>query len=475
LITNTESSAKLEPLATGEAEKRSRAGRIFLSLMFITLLVDSIPGMGLGIAPGLSAKNLYLYILCLFIGARAVMDPYGLRFADLNVHIPFLIIIGYAFMTLAISSVFDPTYDTLRGITTLKNKQVDLYLLMFIFAYLVSHRDDFLWLIRTVVVVMFISSFVTIIDFLNIPDLGIVGTHKGRIEGPIGSANQYGTLLAFMLPISIATVPKDRLLARWLWRLGILISAVLLIGTGSRGAYVAIVAGSVAGAFFLRDYLDFRVVARVAIASILTAVLLIAAFLVFNPDFLLNLFEKTATGDLETASSGRWAIWGAAFGVMLEAPYSFVVGYGWNTFDSSGIWKSAHSEYVNRYFETGIVGLVAFVFLLWTIIVTARKNLRRADGMTRKLLLAFVFAMFMLSVNVVFVMPYTAWSIIWIIIGLMLGLQATVAGINPGPGEGDRQSNAEQGRRYLSANPASQRLPEGSGGRSAEAAGTSAG
>ena len=110
---------------------------------------------------------------------------------------------------------------------------------------------------------------------------------------------------------------------------------------------------------------------------------------------------------------------------MLEAPYSFLVGYGWNTFDNSGIWKSAHSEYVNRYFETGVVGLVTFVFLLWTIIVSARKNLKKTDQTSRKLLLAFVFAMIMLSINVFFVMPYTAWSIIWIIIGLMLGLQAT--------------------------------------------------
>lgn len=475
MIGKAESRGRLEPLTADDVQKRSRAGRTFLFLMFITLLVDSVPGMGLGIAPGLSAKNLYLYMLCLFIGARAVMDPYGLRFADLNVHIPFLVIIGYAFITLAISSVFDPTYNTLRGITTLKNKQVDLYLLMFIFAYLVSHRDDFVWLIRAVVVVIFISSFVTIIDFLNIPDLGLVGTHKGRIEGPIGSANQYGTLLAFMLPISIATMPEHRPIARWLWRLGILTSAVLLIGTGSRGAYVAIVAGSVAGAIFLRDYLDFRVVARVAIGSILTAILLVIAFLVFNPAFLLNLFEKTATGDLETASSGRWAIWGAAFGVMLEAPYSFVVGYGWNTFDNSGIWKSAHSEYVNRYFETGIVGLVAFIFLLWTIIVTARKNLRRAEGITRKLLLAFVFAMFMLSVNVVFVMPYTAWSIIWIIIGLMLGLQATVGAQSPEPVRDAGLEGSRDDQGYAPAKGSTDRLSARAGGRPDKVTGTPTG
>lgn len=426
MVTKAEETTNRIPSTSDRINQGSRTGRALLFLMFISLLIDSIPGMGLGIAPGLSAKNLYLYTLCLYIGARAVMNPYGLRFSDLNVHIPFLFIILYAFFTLAMSSVFDPTYDTLKAIRTLKNKQIDLYLLMFIFAYLVSNRDDFLWLVRAVIVTLFIASFITLIDFLNIPDLGLVGTHRGRIEGPIGSANQYGTLLAFMLPISVAMTPKEKFTRRLLWRLGIITSAILLIGTGSRGAYVAVVAGSIAAIFYLRNYLDLKVVARVGAVSIATAVVLVTAYFIFNPNFFLNLFAKTATGDLETASSGRWAIWSAAFGVMRETPYSFLFGYGWNTFDNSGIWKSAHSEYVNRYFETGVLGVIAFVYLLWAIIGNARSRLRAADGITRGLIISFIFSMFILCINVVFVMPYTAWSIIWIIVGLMMGLQATL-------------------------------------------------
>lgn len=426
MVTKAEDTNSRIPSASGRTRQGSRTGRALLFLMFISLLIDSIPGMGLGIAPGLSVKNLYLYTLCIYIGARAVMNPYGLRFSDLNVHIPFLIIILYAFFTLAISSAFDPTYDTLKAIRTLKNKQIDLYLLMFIFAYLVSHRDDFLWLVRAVIVTLFIASFITLIDFLNIPDLGLVGTHRGRIEGPIGSANQYGTLLAFMLPISIALTPRDKFTRRLLWRLGILTCAILLIGTGSRGAYVAVVAGSIAAIYYLRDYLDLKVVGRVGAGSVATVVILVTAYFIFNPQFFLNLFEKTATGDLETASSGRWAIWSAAFGVMREAPYSFVVGYGWNTFDNSGIWKSAHSEYVNRYFETGVLGVIAFAYLLWAIIGNAKSHLLAADGVSRGLLISFIFSMFILCINIVFVMPYTAWSMIWVITGLMMGLQATL-------------------------------------------------
>jgi O-antigen ligase len=399
--------------------------------MFLSMMIDAIPGLGLAIAPGLSAKNLYLYSLCVFIAARAVLSPAGLRFVDLHVHIPFLLLIAYATFTLALSSVFTPTYDEFQGLKSLKNKLVDLYLFMFVFRYLVVAREDYVWLLRTIVVLMFLASFVTLIDFLNVPDLGIVGTHKGRIEGPIGSANQYGALLAFLLPISIATMPAAGDKGRWIWYFGIMVTAVLLIGTGSRGAYFSTVAGSAIAVYLLRDQLDLRKVLRMGMISAGVVTALFAAYAALNPDFVMVLIEKSTTGDLETASSGRWAIWGAAFGVMLESPISFLVGYGWNTFETSGIWKSAHSEYVNRFFELGIVGLAIFVTLILSIIFRARRVLRTPNFSAPKLLTGFVVAMCILTVDIAFVMPFNAWTTIWITVGLMLGIQATEPQVTP--------------------------------------------
>lgn len=426
MITSAEGGQLIDRVEPGIPPRNSRAGRIFLVIMFITLMLDALPDFRVGIGPGLSAKNLYLYSLCILIGARAVMNPYGLRFVDLHVHIPFLAAILYAFLTLAISSVYDPMYDTMRGLASLKNKMIDLYLLMFIFRFLVSSRDDFIWLIKAVVVMMFVSAFLTLIDFVNMPDLGIVGTYKGRIEGPIGGANQYGSLLAFLLPISIGTMPRKPGFARWFWRIGILITVILLIGTGSRGAYVGMIAGSAAAVVYMRDYVDLRTVARMTISALGMATVLIIAYLMLNPDFLVNLVEKSTTGDLETASSGRWAIWGAALGVMLEVPYTFLVGYGWNSFESSGIWKSAHSVYFNHFFEVGIIGLAIFIILIRNIVQRSRACLKRADDEASILTKSFVISMFVLAIDIIFVTPSAAWSVMWILIGLMLGLQSTL-------------------------------------------------
>ena len=405
--------------------RRSRTGRVLLFLLFLLMMIDAIPGMGVGIAPGLSAKNLYLYSLCVYIGARAVMNPSGLRFVDLAIHVPFLLLIAYALATLAVSIISDPGYATIPGGRTLKNKLIDLYLLFFVFRYLVSDREDFLWLIKSIVVFMLIASVVTLIDFLNIPDLGIIGTHRGRIEGPIGSANQYGAMLAFLLPITLATMPETGQVKRWLWRFGILISVVLLIGTGSRGAYFATIAGSVLAVYLVRRHIDMRTVVRTAAISAVVLMVLVVSYMLLNPDFLANLLEKSTTGNIETASSGRWAIWSAAFGVMLEAPLSFFVGYGWNTFDSSGIWKSAHSEYVDRFFELGIMGLLIYCSLLFMIVREFKNSLNVVDAVAHPLMRAFVFSLCILVIDIMFTMPYTAWNVIWIFIGLMLGLKDT--------------------------------------------------
>ena len=67
----------------------SRFRRTLLLLMFLVMLIDSVPGMGIGVAPGLSGKNLFHYLLIILTGIRAATNPAGVRFVDLNVHVPF--------------------------------------------------------------------------------------------------------------------------------------------------------------------------------------------------------------------------------------------------------------------------------------------------------------------------------------------------------------------------------------------------
>ena len=399
-----------------------------LVALFLVLLTDMTPGLRVGIMPGLSGKNLLLYIVVFTILVRVATDSKGIRFSDLDVHAPFILMIVYAMFTIVIASMLSPAFDMRLGIVSLKNQVADLFLFMFVFRYGLEHRQDFLSILRFVIVTMLIMSIVTLIDFLNIPDLGLIGTHKGRIEGPFGEANQYGALLVFLLPISIAAVsPELRSWKKGLWWFGILVMGVLLVATGSRGALVALVSGSAIGAFILRRYVDIRQVARIAAAFLGVFLVVIVIFTIFNPEFLLERFEKTTSANIYVASSGRLEIWTAAILVMLEWPWSFLVGNGWNSYAASGIWKSAHSEYVDRLYELGVIGLSLFIALLYQITTRARRRLATADPELRRIIIGYVFSMSTVVVSIFFVELPDPWTIIWVITGLVMGLQAMPA------------------------------------------------
>jgi len=271
-----------------------------------------------------------------------------------------------------------------------------------------------------------VTSFITLIDYLNIPDLGIIGAHQGRIEGPIGAANQYGALLAFLIPVTIACMPAEQARAgRWFWQVGVLVSAILLIATGSRGAFLSVIVGSFVGVIYLRNYLDVRQVLRFAAIAFLIAILLFAAFAILNFEFLMQRFEKTASESLGIASSGRVDLWRAAILIMLEWPMSFIVGYGWNAFESSGMWKSLHNEYLDRWYEMGVIGLALYIAVLRVMVARVRRSLENMPDEIRRIMIGYTFGMMMTFVNLFFVAIPDPWTVIWIITGLIMGLQAT--------------------------------------------------
>lgn len=411
------------------AKGQSLSGKrsFVLYSMFLVLMIDNIPGMGIGIGLGLSAKNLYLYFLVLLIAVKAGTGSKGLKFVDMDIHWPFILLIFYSVLTWIVSSVFDPTYDSLRGAVAMKSQLIDYYLFLVVFLYGVKTRSQFWWLLRVVVVTMFVSSFVTLIDFLNIPDLGIVGTYKGRLEGPFGAANQYGALLAFLMPISISLTPSRKGMARFFWIIGVIVTGTLLIATGSRGAYLAVFAGSIAAAFYLRQFLNVRVVARYAAIGLACLVLLLVVFAVLNPEFLLERFEKTTSSDIKYGSSGRIEIWTAVLLVMAEWPMSFIVGYGWNAYETSGIWKAAHNEYLDRLFELGAIGVLLFVAVLRSVPARLRRAIKDADDELSRVYKGYVFSMAIIFVDIVFVAIPDPWAIVWVVSGLMVGLSKTKA------------------------------------------------
>lgn len=407
------------------AQRSSPIRRFLLYALFIVLLLDNMPRFGIGIGLGLSAKNLFLYFLLVLIAIRTSVEAKGIKFTDVDVHFPFILWMGYAALTWAILTTFEPSYSAFQGAITFKNQLLDLFLFMFVFRYGIDSHEDFVWLIRASVLTVFITSIFVLIDFLNIPNLGIFGTHKGRAEGIVGAANQYGALLAFCIPIALGVMPDKRsTVMYWIWRLALLSSVLMLIATGSRGAYLAVFVGYASAAIYLRHYLNMKQVFQYSVIAIVVAFISILGLILYFPELLAGRFESTTSGSLDTASAGRVQIWMATIKIMLEWPYSFLVGYGWNSSEFSGIWKGTHSEYLGTLYELGAVGLVFFCALLIRVITRVKKVLSTPQDTYRRILVGYTFGMFSVTVTILFVLLPTTWSYIWAITGMVMGLQA---------------------------------------------------
>ncbi len=392
--------------------------------MFAVLFADTTLGLKLGLGMGLSVKNLYLYALCMLLLIDAAMKPGDLRLTDMDVQAPFLILVGYALLTWVIKSTFDPVYPPMRSLVTMKNQLVDLYLFFLLFRFGPRTREEFMWLLRGVVGVLAASSILTLVDFLDMPNLGIVGTFKGRVEGPIGAANQYGALLVFLLPIMISLLPGRGQRGRFFWLTTIVASFILLVATGSRGAYVALIAGAVAGTVYLRAYVSPRLIMRGLLVGLVGVVVAVVIVMYTSDEVIYQFTTKTQRVDASEVSSGRLDIWTAAFRVMLEWPLSYVVGYGWNSYEASGIWKAAHSVYFDAWYELGIIGLLTLLWLYFRVVSRTRAHIEGAGPEEARVMIGYLYGFLGLLVAMVFVQIPEPATIVWMITGLVVGLQS---------------------------------------------------
>ncbi len=408
--------------------------RLLLFGLFLILVLEIMHLFRLAVMPGLSYKNLALYLLLILLGVRTALSEARFRFRDLDIHAAFLGVIIYVFLTWAIASAFDPTYDSWRGFVKMKGQWVDYYLLFLIFRYGVDTVEDSVWLLRACTLTLLLLQLVVFIDYLNIPDLGLFYTHGLRAEGFVGEVNQYGAFLVFFLPVAAALLMDLRPRPVLFWWPMIGVSIFMLIVTVSRGSYVAAVGSMFASAWFLRRYVNARAIIRIGGAVILcVALLVVLAVFALDLWIIVERVMRIEGEDLEMASSGRLEIWAAAFRVMLEWPYSFLVGNGWFTWDESGIWKSAHSEYVHALFELGSIGLMLILVLFAVLLFRTRRAIAQLPLEQRRLQVAYTFGIMAVFLAVVFVQIAEVWPMIWVYTGLIVKLQDESAASNAVP------------------------------------------
>lgn len=209
---------------------------------------------------------------------------------------------------------------------------------------------------------------------LAYPLLGLVGvpvTHEKdgvtALKSVFYLSNNYGHFLVPLVTVASAVFVGARGRAR-LAALGVLgVASVELLGTQTRGAWIA----AVVAVMCVGLLLNRRLVLGAAVVGVLVALYVPAVHA------RLTSLEPNASRP-RTQSSWAWRIdhWEQLLPLTEQAP---IIGLGPN--ESVLLTsKEPHNDYVRALVETGVLGLATYLWFLAALVATAVRAVRRVGG-----------------------------------------------------------------------------------------------
>jgi O-antigen ligase len=394
--------------------------RFMLAALIALVVTQDIFDLPLSLAPGLSAKNALLYALAAALAFKTAVQ--GFRLELRAVHVCFAVLIGYAAVSLlAARWVIDyPRYDVVGSAINLKSGLVDQAIFFLVFFYGLRETANAAATLRVLLLAVVVGNTTGVLDAWGIVQIGELDARTdGRMNGVMGEANQYAAFVSLFLPALVAAVIASRGPWRVIWLAGLLISAAGMIMAVSRGAFVALLVGSIWGAFLLRRHLSGGKVVAFTSAALGVVTILLVLLAARYGDLLVQRVLAESQGDLGGVSSGRTEIWAAAIARMAQTPLTLLTGFGWNVYWAMPFRYSPHNHYVALWFNLGLPGLACGTLLLIQAVRTARLAVDKATQQ-RPMLMAFVVGVLAFSVAAFFVDLYVPWLWFWAYAGLML-------------------------------------------------------
>jgi O-antigen ligase len=395
-------------------------------LLISSLAISDIFSIDFSLGPGLSVKNALLYLIAFGLFFRFVIG--GQRAGALPaIHAWFAIWVCYALLSWIVAGyvIEYRDYDAISAAITLKSSVIDSLVVFMCVFFGVRNAPDARFVLKALLVAVAIANLATLSDAMGLTSLGLRvgdrGAEAGRIFGVFGHANETGALIVTLVPAMIAAAMASHQFARVAWVVAMVTSTLVMILTVSRGAYVAAVLGTAWAAFLCRRYVSTAHLAAGGALVLGAGVLVVAFAIVVDPSIgqtvMDRLFGQSTAMDMTEASSGRTAIWLDVVRKMMAEPITLFTGYGWDVYSAMPFRYAAHNHYLNLWFNLGVVGVAAFVFLLRQVVVTARAAIPVAEDEDRKQLLAFVFGIVAFSIAAFFTNIYGPWLYLWIYIG----------------------------------------------------------
>jgi O-antigen ligase len=212
-----------------------------------------------------------------------------------------------------------------------------------------------------------------------------------RAQGLFYEASSFGNMSAFFLTLSLLQLYRFRKGSSLLHLAGVL----LLVGIFFAALFFAYSRGSWANTLvtvgvFLVCQRAFQI-RRLAALLILMAAL---AFLLYqvSPQVVTNFFDWRLANLLEFwndpsfATSGRWETWDRLITFFADHPWLLVFGIGYKSLPYTDLFGAnliADNGYLSLVFETGIIGLAAFLNLNWVIFRSLHRTSQHQNSTIR--------------------------------------------------------------------------------------------
>ncbi len=223
----------------------------------------------------------------------------------------------------------------------------------------------------------------------------------GRMFGPYVNRNHFAGLMEMLCPLALgqALVPDHRLAQRWFWTALAVVMGGAVVLSGSRGGALSL--GMAVVAFSL--LIAAQRAGKRAVLPLLAAMFVTGgAVLALERGELLARYESVLRPNQfqqEDAAAYRIVAWKDTFRLIRETP---VIGSGLDTFATRFpaarsfatdlVWTHAHNDYLQFLAETGSIGGLLAVWMLFAGGREAVRNLARSSGTATGALLAAIAA-----------------------------------------------------------------------------------
>jgi O-antigen ligase len=417
----------------------------FIGMLFVWQIMLDIFGIDVGLAPGLSLKNLVVYAGLATLLVRGLLTE-TLRFEIRELHTACLLLLLYATLTWLVASyvIRYENYNVLQNGILLKTIQLDYYAMFLVSFLAIRNLSEADLAMRLVTLASSLPQILTLTEVAGITSLGVSPVRDdGRVDGALGEANMYAAYIAFFLPTYIVRAVDDRRVWRLAWLGSIVLAVVVMLLTVSRGGILGLMVGAVISAVMFRRQIPVgRILTIGAIGLSLAIVALFALNTGFRSLVMDRMLAESTQADIGIATSGRTDFWVDALKVMAAQPITFLTGYGWRVYWSLPFQYSPHNSYLNYWFNLGLPGLLLFSYPFVLMVRRAAQAARQASTQARNLMIGFVFGVVSMCVAVFFVELYYPWFYIWFYMGLVMRTTVLLqTGSQPAPLPARRSEN----------------------------------